>query len=52
LLQFENPSATPVFVGTHRMDATVPSANGSAFLKLSGLLAAAISFESSERKWR
>jgi len=52
LLQFENPRATPPFVGTHRMDGTVPSGNASASLKLSALLAAAISFEFKERKWR
>ena len=52
LLQFENPRATPFFVGTHRIDGTVPSGNGSAFLKVSALLAAAINFASRDRKWR
>src|SRR5262249_30670881 len=52
LLQFENDSATPPFSGTHRIDGTVPFANGSAFLKVSGLLAAAISFGSNVRRCR
>src|ERR1043165_595506 len=52
LLQFENERATPSFVGTHRIDGTVPSANGFASLKVSGLLAAAISARSHVRRCR
>src|SRR6266542_7134390 len=52
LLQFENDRATPSFVGTHRIDGTVPFAKGSASLKVSRLLAAAMSAGSNVRRCR
>jgi hypothetical protein len=50
LLQLAKLRATPVLVGTDRMDGIVPSGNDSAFVNVSGFLAAAITFGSNDRK--